>query len=380
MRVAIVHYWFLNSGGGERVIEALADMFPEADIFALFAEPGSLPENIRSHRTIMSFLDHKIVRRHSRAIFPIYPLAIESFDLRGYDLIISSDSPPMKGVITSPGQAHICYCHTPGRYLWDFHDEFKSSLPWAAQPAFSIAAGYLRRWDFKAAQRVNRFVANSNHVANRIQTFYKRDSTVIYPPVSTASAYIADKTDDYYLHIGRLVENKRIDLLIEACNRLERRLVLAGTGRAEKKLKAMAGPTIEFLGRVDEAELPGLYARSRALLFAAEEDFGIVPLESQSYGRPVIAYGKGGSLETVLPYGSSMRPTGVHFDEQTPQSVCEGILKFESVEHAFDPQAIRAFAKRFDTAVFKQRMFDFVDVTLDELNIHPDVEPVSARA
>ena len=369
MRVAIVHYWFLNSGGGEKVVEVLADMFPQADIFALFAEPRSVPENLRSHRLTMSFLDSiKVLRKHSRAVFPIYPLAIESFDLSGYDLVLSSDSPPMKGVLTSPEQMHICYCHTPGRYLWDFHDSFKSSLPWAVQPAFSIAAGYLRRWDYKAAQRVNKFVANSNHVANRIKTFYHRESTVIYPPVNTASAYVEGKPSDYYLHVGRLVENKRIDLVIEACNRLERRLVIAGTGRAEKGLKAIAGPTVEFLGRVDDALLPDLYAKSRALVFAAEEDFGIVPLESQSYGRPVIAYGQGGSLETVVPHGQAARPTGVHFDEQTPESVCEGILKFESVEHTFDPFAIRAFAKRFDTSVFIQRMHEFIDTSIEEAN------------
>jgi len=366
MRVAIVHYWFLVSGGGERVVEVLGDMFPQADIFALFAEPGSWPAKLSSHRSTMSFLNSsKIARRHNRAVFPLYPLAIESFDLRGYDLIISSDSPPMKGVVTTPDQMHICYCHTPGRYLWDSHDSFKKSLPWAIQPAFSITAGYLRRWDFSAAQRVNRFIANSSHVAGRIKSFYQRESTVIYPPVNTASAYVDRNIGDYYLHVGRLVEHKRIDLLIQACNRLERKLVIVGKGRVDNKLRALAGPTIEFLGRVDDALLPQLYAKSRALLFAAEEDFGIVPLEAQSYGRPVIAYAKGGSLESVLPYGHSPHPTGIHFDEQTAQSVCEAILKFESVEHVFDPLVIRAFAQRFDTSVFTQRMREFISMSLE---------------
>nr|WP_161557460.1 glycosyltransferase [Acidisarcina polymorpha] len=342
-------------------------MFPQADIFALFAEPSSMPASLSSHRTKMSFLDSsKMARRYSRAVFPIFPVAIESFDLRDYDLIISSDSPPMKGVVTAPGQVHICYCHTPGRFLWDFHDEFKSSLPWAARPAFSITSSYLRNWDFSAAQRVNKFVANSRHVAGRIKTYYQRDSTVIYPPVNTSTAYVDNKVGDYYLHVGRLVENKRIDLLIQACNRLDRRLLIAGTGRAEKALKAIAGPTTEFLGRVDDKDLPGLYAKARALLFAAEEDFGIVPLEAQSYGRPVIAYGRGGSLETVVPYGESPQPTGVHFDQQTVQSVCEGILNFEAVEAAFEPTAISAFARRFDTSVFKQRMSDFIQGALAE--------------
>jgi glycosyltransferase involved in cell wall biosynthesis len=378
MRVAIVHYWFLNSGGGEKVVEVLGDMFPQADIFTLFAEPGSIPANLQSHRTFTSFLDSKLARKFSRAMFPIYPLAIESFDLRGYDLIISSDSPPMKGILTDPGQLHLCYCHTPGRFLWDFYEPFRSSLPWAARPAFSIISSYLRKWDFKAAQRVDKFIANSNYVAKRIKTFYQRESTVIYPPVNTASAYISETTDDYYLHLGRLVENKRIDLAIEACNRLGRRFVIAGTGRAEKALKAIAGPTIEFLGRVDDAAVPELYARSRALLFAAEEDFGIVPLEAESYGRPVIALGKGGSLETVVPYGQSSKPTGYHFAEQTVDSVCEGILNFEAVEHAFDPVAIRDFAQRFDTSKFVERMHEFIDQAIEEHNGR--VEAPSAHA
>jgi glycosyltransferase involved in cell wall biosynthesis len=381
MRVAIVHYWFLVSGGGERVVEVLGDMYPQADIFTLFAEPGSLPQNLKSHRTTVSFLDRsKLARRYSRAVFPLYPLAIESFDLRGYDLIISSDSPPMKGVLTSPDQMHICYCHTPGRYLWDLHETFTSSLPWAARPAFSVASGYLRKWDYRAAQRVNRFVANSNYVANRIKAYYNRESTVIYPPVNTASAYLGSDPSDYYLHVGRLVENKRIDLAIEACNRLGRRMVIAGTGRAEKMLKELAGPTIEFLGRVDDALLPELYAKARALVFAAEEDFGIVPLEAQSYGRPVIAYGKGGSLETVVPYGSASNPTGIHFDEQTVESVCNGILEFESVEQVFDPAAIRAFAKRFDTSVFVQRMHEFVDASMAESSLGSSASTVTAQA
>jgi glycosyltransferase involved in cell wall biosynthesis len=356
-------------------------MYPQADIFALFAEPGSLPDNLKSHRTTMSFLDRsKLARSNSRAVFPLYPLAIESFDLRGYDLILSSDSPPMKGVLTSPDQMHICYCHTPGRYLWDLHETFKSSLPWAARPAFSVASGYLRKWDYRAAQRVNKFVANSNYVAGRIKTYYDRESTVIYPPVNTASAYLGSDPSDYYLHVGRLVENKRIDLAIQACNRLGRRMVIAGTGRAEKMLKGLAGPTIEFLGRVDDALLPELYAKSRALVFAAEEDFGIVPLEAQSYGRPVIAYGKGGSLETVVPYGSSANPTGIHFDEQTVESVCEGILKFESVEHLFDPVAVRAFAKRFDTEVFVERMHEFVDAAMEGRSVDATTSAPPAHA
>jgi glycosyltransferase involved in cell wall biosynthesis len=367
VRVAIVHYWFLNSGGGERVISVLGDMFPDADVFTLFADPSSMPPNLRSHHTTTSFLStSKTAQRHNRALFPIYPLAIESFDLRNYDLVISSDSPPMKGVVTYHGQTHICYCHTPGRYLWDSHESFKNSLPWAIRPAFSITAGYVRRWDHRAAQKVDLFVANSKHVASRIKSYYQRESTVIYPPVNTASGYIADQVGDYYLHLGRLVENKRIDLIIEACNRLGRKLLIAGTGRNQDTLKSLAGPTVEFLGRVPDMALPELYAKARALLFAAEEDFGIVPLEAQSYGRPVVAYGKGGSLETMVPYGECEDPTGIHFMEQTVDSVCEGILRYESVEQNFEPSQIQAFSKRFDTSVFVKSMQEVIRFSLDE--------------
>jgi glycosyltransferase involved in cell wall biosynthesis len=295
------------------------------------------------------------MRRFNRAMFPLYPLAIESLDLRAYDLVITSDSPPMKGVLTTRDQAHICYCHTPGRFLWDYYEPFKSGLPWFAKPGFSVATEYLRRWDYAAAQDVNTFVASSRYVQQRIQRFYKRDSTVIHPPVSTANGFLAHKVGDTYLHVGRLVGSKRVDLLIEACNRLARRLVIAGTGRDEEKLKALAGPTIEFLGRVPDSQLPSLYAHSRALLFAADEDFGIVPVECQAYGRPVIAYGKGGSLETVCGLDDA-NPTGLFFKQQTVASVVEAILAFEAMEHRFNPRKIQERARTFDTSVFATKM------------------------
>ena len=356
LRIAIVHYWFLVYGGGERVIEALGEMFPNADFFALFADEKSTPDRVR--RTLRtSFLDRiPSARKVSRELFPFYPLAVESMDLRGYDLVISSDSPPMKGILTDKQQLHVCYCHTPGRYLWDSYDEFRNSLPRFLRPGFSTTAHYLRRWDYKAAQRVNHFVANSNYVADRIRRYYQRESTVIYPPVNTAQGYISGSVSDAYLHVGRLVGAKRLDLLIEACNRLGRKLLIAGTGREEEKLKAMAGPTIEFLGRVPDSQLPELYATSRALLFAADEDFGIVPLEAQAHGRPVIAYAKGGSLETVCGTELQGERTGVFFYEQTTDALVDAILRFEKEEQHFKPETIRMHARQFDTAVFKERL------------------------
>jgi glycosyltransferase involved in cell wall biosynthesis len=367
MRVAIVHYWFLVAGGGERVVEALAQLYPEADIFALFADEKTVPPGVRSHTLHTSFLDRsQRLRKLNRAVYPLFPLAIESFDLRDYDLIITSDSPPMKGAIVRPDQMHICYCHTPGRYLWDYYSTFLESLPWFAKPAFRITTDYLRRWDYAAAQRVDGFVANSHYVHDRIQRFYGRESTVIYPPVDTAHGYISDHVDDAYIHVGRLVDSKRIELLIEACNRLERRLLIVGTGREEERLKKLAGPTVEFLGRVPEERLPQLYAEARALLFAADEDFGIVPLEAQAYGRPVLAYAKGGSLETVRGLEHDY-PTGVFFNEQTVDSICAAIKEFEASEHRFNPHRIRAHARNFDRQVFMTRMDQYVQQSFERV-------------
>lgn len=367
MRVAIVHYWFLTSGGGERVVESLVEMFPEADIFALFADPKRLPAFLSGKKLTTSFLDRiPFARRASRALFPLYPLAVESFDLREYDLVISSDSPPIKGLILNQSATHICYCHTPGRYLWDFYTEFRNQLPHVLRPIYSLAAHYVRAWDFAAAQRVDHFVANSDYVAERIWCYYRRESAVIHPPVDTGKGLPpASPNQDYYLSVGRLVENKRLDVLIEACNVLKRRLIIAGTGRAEKRLKAMAGPTIEFLGRVPDKDLPRLYTNCKAFLFAADEDFGIAPLEAQSFGRPVIALGKGGSLETVLPYPSSPQPTGIFFYEQSAESLAKAMSQFEMIEDLFQPLEIQSHASRFDRKVFEHRFRSLVDAALE---------------
>jgi glycosyltransferase involved in cell wall biosynthesis len=347
MRVAIVHYWFLVAGGGEKVVEAIARLYPDADIFALFADEKNLPPGVRGHALHTSFLNRSPgLRKLNRAVYPLFPLAIESFDLRDYDLIISSDSPPMKGAIVGPDQMHICYCHTPGRFLWDYYATFMDTLPWFAKPAFRITTEYLRKWDYAAAQRVDGFIANSHYVHDRIRRFYGRESTVIYPPVDTAQGYISDYQEDAYLHVGRLVDSKRLDLLIEACNRLGRRLLIAGTGREEERLKKLAGPTIEFLGRVDDNSLPELYARARA------------------HGRPVIAYAKGGSLETVRGLEQSS-PTGVFFNEQTTDSLCSAIKEFEASEHRFNPTLIRQHACSFDTQVFLDRMDRYVQQSFE---------------
>jgi glycosyltransferase involved in cell wall biosynthesis len=369
LRVAIVHHWFVTQGGGERVAEVFAGMFPEADVFTLLCDPAYLPSGIAGHRVTTSFLQHiPGAKRAHRHMMALYPLAVEQLDLTSYDLIITSDSGPMKGVITRPGAVQICYCHSPMRYLWDSYHSYAAAMPRPIRLPFALGAHYVRNWDYLAAQRVTHFIANSAHVAGRIQHYYGRSSTVQHPPIDTARGFLASAPEDYYLAVGRLVAYKRTDLLIQACNRLGRRLRIVGVGPETRRLRAMAGPTIEFVGKLDTDALWHAYAYCRALLFAAEEDFGMVPLEAQACGRPVIAFGKGGALETVRPYrddspgslSTDDHATGIFFYQQTTDSMAEAILKFESVESNFSPAVIQQHALQFDTALFVERMFEFL--------------------
>jgi glycosyltransferase involved in cell wall biosynthesis len=371
MRTAIIHPWFLFLGGGERVTEVLAGIFPKADLFTLFADERFIPETLKRRNVKCSFLDRiPGKQRLYRQLLPLHALAAESFDLRGYDLIISSDSSVTKGVRPDQDALHISYCHTPTRYVWDYYQTFYETRPFLLRPFFASTTHYLRIWDYLAAQRVDQFIANSRYIARRIHRYYRRDSTVIYPPVRTASGFIADRVDDYYLSVGRLTYTKRLDVLIAACNRLRRRFVIAGVGRDESRLKRLAGPTIEFLGRVPDSALPGLYSQCRAFLFAADEDFGMVPIEAQAYGRPVIAYRYGGSLETVRGYGHPA-PTGLFFSSQTADHAAAAILDFEQRQEAFDPVRIRAHALTFDVSRFEVRIKTFVESALSARNNSP---------
>ncbi|HEY9125742.1 MAG TPA: glycosyltransferase, partial [Acidobacteriaceae bacterium] len=242
MRVAIVHHWFVTLGGGERVAEVLAGMFPEAELFSLFVEKDQLPPALRERTIHTSFLQ-KIpgARKIHRHLLPLYPYAVEALDLTGFDLVITSDSGPMKGIVTNPHATHICYCHSPMRYVWDGYNAYMRNSPALARIPFSLAAHYVRNWDYIAAQRVDRFVANSRYVAFRIARYYGRESSVIHPPVETRLGSIAPVHEDYYLAAGRLVGYKKTDLMIEACNRLRRRLRVVGDGPEYKRLKRMAG-------------------------------------------------------------------------------------------------------------------------------------------
>lgn len=363
LRVAIIHYWYTSYGGGERVVETFAEMFPQADFYALLASERGIPAALRGRRLTTSFVGRiPGAKRWHRNFLPLYPFALEQFDLSGYDLVISSESGPAKGVITPPRTCHLCYCHTPMRYLWDMYHEYRRTMNPLARVLFSATAHYARQWDVSAAARVDCFAANSEYVAARIRKYYRRESTVIHPPVDVSAGYVCDTTEDYYLVVSRLVPYKRVDLAIEACNRLGRRLYVVGTGPEYKRLRKIAGPGIKFLGRLDGQSLSESYARCRALLFAAEEDFGIVPVEAQSFGRPVIAYGCGGALETVIglsPDVPAETASGIFFHEQSAEALAQSIVAFEQTEKSFCADFIRTHSQRFSTERFKEEFSYF---------------------
>jgi len=368
LRVAIVHPWFSDADGANRVVDVLAEMYPDADIFTLFKDLGYLPPHIQGRKIYSSSLESLLGNRfrHKRSYFmSLLPWAVEGLDISSYDLIFSSCGPGVMGVNPNPNAVHISYVHTPQRDCWDLYAKRQSQRGWLKRQVFAASAVLVRMWEFNAMQRVDHVVSNSNYIANRVFKYFRRQSTVIYPPVNTGMGFLAKEHDDYYFSLSRLDREKAIELLIHACNRLKLRLLIGGRGPEEMRLKAIAGPTIEFLGRVPDADLPMRFAKCRAFLFAADEDFGIAPVEAQSFGRPVIAYGHGGSLETVRvgdPEGRS--DTGIFFAEQTIEGVIDGIKRFEAREDSFIPAEIQQHARQFDTAVFVHRMRQFVETAI----------------
>ena len=365
LRVAIVHYWFVGRAGGEKVVEGLAEIFPQADLFTLVADRSTLAPVLQNRKLQTSFLQHiPLAKKFHRHLLFLQPLALEQFDLSEYDLVISSESGPAKGVITSSKTCHICYCHSPMRYIWEMYPQYRRSMNPLVGAIFSLTAHYMRLWDYASAGRVDYFVANSQFIASRIRKYYGRESRVIHPPVEIAAGYTDTVPGDYYLTVGRLVDYKRFDLAVTTCNQLGRRLKVIGDGPQYNALKKMAGKSVEFLGWVGESEMRAQVAGCRALLFPGEEDFGIVPVEVQSFGRPVIAYASGGALETVrgnLPdEPPADNPTGVFFTSQSASSLVGAILDFESKEDQFRPQTIREHSLQFDKAIFKAQFTDFV--------------------
>ena len=333
MKTALLHYWLTNVRGGEKVLAAIGEMLPAADIFTHAYVRENMDRMFEGRRVTESFIARlPFGRKHPQVYLPLMPVASRSLKLDGYDLIVSSESGPIKGICKPKGARHVCYCHTPMRYLWDMHDEYYRSAGVGGKLAMKLFTSYLRKEDLKSAESVDEFVANSAFVAERIKRIYGRDSVVVHPPVDVEFFSAAERTSgDYYLFVGAPVAYKRLDLARAACAKMGRELVVAGGGVA-----------------TDE-ELRGLYAGAKALLFPGLEDFGIVPVEAQAVGCPVIAYGAGGALETVRD-----GETGVFFDRQDVESLCGAMEECEG--RSWNPDACRANARRFSKQVFLNRM------------------------
>jgi glycosyltransferase involved in cell wall biosynthesis len=349
MRVALIHYWLVSWRGGEQVLRAMADLYPDADIYTHVADQDLIRERFPGRRVYTTFISRlPFARRLYKNYLPLMPLALEGIDLRGYDLVISSESGPAKGVLVSPGTVHLCYCHSPMRYAWDMYHEYRSSVSRLKQLVMLPLLHYMRIWDQVSAQRVDAYVANSRFVASRIRKYYGRRSTVVHPPVAVDDFLVGAKSEDFYLHVGQLVPYKKPDLLVEAFNETGARLIVIGEGEMLRRLKARARPNIEFLGRQSFEVIRDHYARCRALIFPGLEDFGIVPVEAMAAGKPVIAFAGGGALETVVD-----GVTGVFFSDQSARGIAGAVAIFEARMGEFDSGRIREHAQAFSTQRFK---------------------------
>lgn len=352
MKVAFVHYWLTGMRGGERVLEAFSRMFPDADIFTHVVDRDNISQRLAKHEIRTTYISKfPFVKKHYQKYLGFMPRALEELDLSAYDLVISSESGPAKGVITRPDAFHLCYCHSPMRYIWDMYPDYLEESGWLARQVFPHVAHRLRTWDVASSARVDQFVANSSFVRQRINKYYRRDAEVVFPPVNVAR--FAPDSDvekgDFFLAAGELVGYKRFDLAVEACKKANAKLIVVGSGSELPRLQAMAGPNTTFMNRVDFATLRNMFASCRALIFPGLEDFGMVPVEVMASGRPVIAYGKGGALDSVAP-GLS----GQLVSEQTVEAFSEAISNFD--DNAYSPEAIIQYAGRFSTAEFERKI------------------------
>jgi len=379
MKVALVHDWLTGRRGGEKCLEALCELYPDADLFTLVHVPGSVSEIVENRRVITSPLQRfPGVKRWYRFYLPLMPSAIESLDLGKYDLVISTSHCVAKGVLTRPEALHICYMHTPMRYAWDLWTQYFRNDRTIYRLMLAPLLNYLRTWDATSASRVDRFVANSRFVARRIEKYYRRGSTVVHPPVDTDFFTIGGDSRDYYLIVAALVPYKGIDLAIETFNALDRPLKIVGDGHLRRRLAANAGPNITFMGRLSDDDLRECYRNCRAVIQAGAEDFGIVPLEAQATGRPVIALGRAGALDTVHPLNrhpsfitdsvggdGTPDPTGVFFYDFTSDELAAAIRYFEENEHVFEPEKLRQNALGFHRENYKRRMRELIEETLE---------------
>ncbi len=365
LKVALVHDWLTGMRGGEKCLEIFCEIFPQADLFTLLHVKGSVSPTIESHRIRTTWAQHLPgVEKRYRHYLPFFPLAVRSIDLRGYDLVLSSSHCVAKGVRVQPPAIHISYVFTPIRYVWDMYDIYfgkDSSAGLLVRMVMPVVAAWLRRWDVRTSQGVDYLLADSENVRRRILKYYRREAEVIPVPVDTTCFDLTFQPRDYYLMVSALAPYKRIDLAVRAFNRNQKPLVVVGTGPLMAVLQKESGKNISWLGWQPEENLKKLYGECKALIFPGEEDAGITPLEAQASGRPVVAFGRGGVLETVVPLEDYLEGRkdffgGVFFQEQTETSLIEAVEKLEQHAHLLNPSRIRAHALQFDREVFKERI------------------------
>jgi glycosyltransferase involved in cell wall biosynthesis len=366
MRIALVHDYLVQYGGAERVLECFTELWPYAPIYTLVYNKEFMHGKFESQRVKTSFIQNLPFAKERHRIFPmLMPSAIEQFEFKDYDIVLSDSSSYAKGVITGPETLHICYIHTPMRYAWDDCQKYTQDFyfPNFIKRLVPFFMNWIRIWDRVSAERVDRIISNSNFVRNRIKKYYKKDAVVIHPPVNVDDFYISEKNKDYFLMVGRLIAYKRFDIAIQAFNDLKLPLKIIGRGPELKRLKKIAGPNIEFLGRVPDDQLARYYAECQAFIFPQEEDFGIVAIEAMASGRPVIAY-RGGDIPEHMEEGK----TGIFFERQTSEDIIGAVRKFRVGD--FDPRYIRGSILKFDKKVFKAKIKEYIEKELEEHKRH----------
>ena len=371
MKVAILHYWFITRRGGEKVVESILKIFPDADIYTLFYDPSVYGNHLMNNTVYTSILNNKLFRKYYQKIFPLYPYGVKYFKLKNeYDLVISSESGPIKGIRVPENTPHICYIHSPMRYCWGFTKDYLNSMPKIMRPVASFFFNKLQKWDKTTINNVSHYVANSHNIAERVNRYYKRNAIVIHPPIALElfkENFRQNNKPEYYLSFGAITPYKRIDLLIHSFNKSGKKLVIIGNGSEKNKLEKLANKNIKFYGSLDWNEIKDILKNTRVLLFPGEEDFGMIPLEIMAFGIPVIAYRKGGALETIVENKASIgESSGLFFDKQSLSSLNECISYFEKVEDQFDRKWIMAHARKFGEDFFISNFRKYINTIIEK--------------
>lgn len=368
MKVAIIHYWFITRRGGEKVVETILKLYPNADIYTLFYNEKEYGDYLKNNTVYTSILNTSFLKKHYQKIFPLYPIGIKSLKLQQeYDLIISSESGPAKAIQIDTNTPHICYIHSPMRYCWSHQDVYLKSVNYFLRPFMSFFLKRLKEWDKKSINNVDLYISNSNNVASRVKKFYNKESLVIHPPIEESlfenSLNIEQK--EYYLSFGAITPYKKIDLLVDTFNKNGKKLIIIGNGSEKKELIKRANKNIEFKNYPNWKDVEKTIYKAKALLFPGEEDFGMIPLEVMSYGIPVLAYGKGGALETVVEDREKIsKSTGLFFHRQKIKDLNETIIYFETIENKFDPYFIREHSKKFIEGTFLEKLENTINFFL----------------